>query len=102
MLFHFEKNLEQSGAQVSSARFPDHHRYTDKDLSRLAEKAKSRESVIVTTEKDWAKLTQTRWGRNGDGLSIYLCRMRFSFFKKDQEQWDQYLDRFIEKAAYVG
>ena len=40
---------------VEEAIFPDHHRYTEKDLSSIREKSRGTDRV-VTTEKDMLKL----------------------------------------------
>ncbi len=40
---------------IGEAIFPDHHLYTNKDLSYIKEKAKGADG-IVTTEKDMVKL----------------------------------------------
>lgn len=39
--------------------FPDHHYYTYKDWMFLEKKAKSHQAILVTTRKDWVKLSKT-------------------------------------------
>jgi tetraacyldisaccharide 4'-kinase len=53
----FTKTLEQhAGAVVHCEPFPDHHRYTRKQLLRLIELAETAGAkAVVTTEKDWVK-----------------------------------------------
>lgn len=52
----FFATLESCGAHlIARHAFPDHHRYTDAELRRLAGKASS--TLLVTTEKDWVRLT---------------------------------------------
>jgi tetraacyldisaccharide 4'-kinase len=52
----FSSLLRKSGMEiVNEAIFPDHHRYTEKDLSSIREKSRGAERV-VTTEKDMLKL----------------------------------------------
>jgi tetraacyldisaccharide 4'-kinase len=41
---------------VARVAFPDHHRYTDKDLHALASRAAAANARLVTTEKDWVRL----------------------------------------------
>ena len=36
--------------------FPDHYNYSDKDLKKLVDKAKKNESILLTTEKDYARI----------------------------------------------
>jgi tetraacyldisaccharide-1-P 4'-kinase len=40
--------------------FRDHHRYRDLDVHAIRERAGNR--GIVTTEKDWVKLSRFAWG----------------------------------------
>lgn len=49
--------LEQQGARVVRLPWPDHHRYTPRDASRIAAAASTTDHVIVT-EKDAVKLRE--------------------------------------------
>jgi tetraacyldisaccharide 4'-kinase len=51
----FFSTLEGLGARVSTVIFTDHHRYTDKDISKIRDLA-SQKDLIVTTEKDLVRL----------------------------------------------
>ena len=54
----FEATLQGLGASVREVlAFPDHHRYTEEDVTRLASVARSeRVDFVVTTEKDAVRL----------------------------------------------
>jgi tetraacyldisaccharide-1-P 4'-kinase len=53
----FEELLSEAGAEVVSARYPDHHRYCAEELRREAERAQDAGcSMVVTTEKDAVKI----------------------------------------------
>jgi tetraacyldisaccharide 4'-kinase len=56
----FERQITDAGAVVEvSFRFPDHHRYTGRDVAWILEQSESRGvDVVLTTEKDWAKLSR--------------------------------------------
>jgi tetraacyldisaccharide 4'-kinase len=50
--------LRRAGAIVAAARaFPDHHRYTTRDLDRLEHQAAALDSILVTTPKDAVRLS---------------------------------------------
>ena len=51
--------LESQGHQVTLMKYPDHHRFSKKDIEHVKEKLESigSDSVIVTTAKDAARLT---------------------------------------------
>jgi tetraacyldisaccharide 4'-kinase len=55
----FFTTLKSNGARlVASHGFPDHHRFTEKDARRLLQEAGDKKAMLVTTEKDWARLTE--------------------------------------------
>lgn len=62
----FESQLTALGAVVSSARYPDHHPFSEADLSTLAGRA-SPEMLVVCTLKDAVKLGN-RWPRQAPPL----------------------------------
>jgi tetraacyldisaccharide 4'-kinase len=54
----FFSTLKSNGARlVSSHGFGDHHRFTEKEAQRLLDEAEAKKAMLVTTEKDWARLT---------------------------------------------
>ena len=53
----FFATLMANGARlVARKAFPDHHRFTDKEATALLEEASAKACMLVTTEKDWARL----------------------------------------------
>ncbi len=53
----FFATLKANGARlIESHGFPDHHRFTEKEAKRLLQEAEDRSAMLVTTEKDWARL----------------------------------------------
>ncbi|HTE20038.1 MAG TPA: tetraacyldisaccharide 4'-kinase, partial [Armatimonadota bacterium] len=54
----FERTLAELGAvEPASARFPDHHAYTEADLAQIADRVKQEQLAgVVTTEKDSVKI----------------------------------------------
>jgi tetraacyldisaccharide 4'-kinase len=54
--------LEQAGARVERLDWPDHHRYTVRDVDRIV-RAGRRAAQVVVTEKDAVKL-RTLWPRS--------------------------------------
>jgi tetraacyldisaccharide 4'-kinase len=54
----FFRLLERLGGKVAeSVSFPDHHRFSSSDAAKLIETAKRQGAQLVTTEKDYARLT---------------------------------------------
>jgi len=55
----FFTTLKSNGARlVASHAFGDHHRFTEKEARRLLSQAEDKKAMLVTTEKDWARLTE--------------------------------------------
>jgi tetraacyldisaccharide 4'-kinase len=74
--------------------FPDHHAYTDADLAAVRRDAEAANAeVIVTTEKDWAKLQAMPAARAGS-LPIWRVDVSIQFLGEGEEQrlWDQVWD----------
>lgn len=87
---YFSILLKKCGMDViQEMRFPDHHRYTPKDLTSLFEEVKKIEA-IVTTEKDLVKLKTLPI----DSLPFYALRIDVKigeeekFFKKVLEVFE--------------
>jgi tetraacyldisaccharide 4'-kinase len=61
----FEATLRDAGADIAGTSwFPDHHSYTDLELSEVVERASAASAVPVTTAKDAVKL------RDGAGVWV--------------------------------
>ena len=43
---------------VEKISFPDHYQYTDDDIKKLIEKAKTKNARLLTTEKDWVRIPE--------------------------------------------
>jgi len=57
----FFDTLRGEGFQiVETIAFPDHHPYSEKDISALLAKAASATAILLTTEKDWVRLPKAR------------------------------------------
>lgn len=53
----FFATLRGNGARlIDTHPFPDHHRYSERESRRLLDAAQAKNAMLVTTEKDWARL----------------------------------------------
>jgi tetraacyldisaccharide 4'-kinase len=69
----FFSTLRAAGAEIAATRaFPDHHRYSAKDLSGLAAEAARLGAELVTTEKDAVRLP------TGHGVRTLPVRLVFA------------------------
>lgn len=54
----FFTTLKSNGARLlGSHGFPDHHRFTEREARALLKEADQQKAMLVTTEKDWARLS---------------------------------------------
>ncbi len=54
----FFATLKSNGAGLrASHAFPDHHRFTERQARGLLKEADAQKAMLVTTEKDWARLS---------------------------------------------
>jgi tetraacyldisaccharide 4'-kinase len=57
----FFATLRANGARlIATHAFPDHHGYTEREARRLLDEAQDKNAMLVTTEKDWARLSGDR------------------------------------------
>ena len=55
----FFQTLEKIGCNILYSKiFPDHHKYTNKTIQNLLKKANSLNSLLITTEKDYIKISK--------------------------------------------
>lgn len=91
----FFHTLDELGARiVAQHRFPDHHRYTEAELTALARTADAAGALLVTTEKDAVRLTAT-WRARVTVLPITVAW-------QDKAALDKVLERPIRRCCHHG
>jgi tetraacyldisaccharide 4'-kinase len=82
----FEHTVAQTGAVLSGwIPFPDHHRYREDDLRRLADAAgKTGSKAVVTTEKDGVRIKTWK-----GALPLYCLRIRMEADEGLEQMIDQ-------------
>jgi tetraacyldisaccharide 4'-kinase len=91
----FKNILQSAGVNIRRLLvFPDHHGYTEQDLTRIRGAAREENcSDLITTEKDLVKLSAAQF----TGLRLLAVRIRISIHSPHRFQ--QKLDEFIDKAV---
>ncbi len=70
----FFQALEAHGAELAATkRYADHHAYSPSEIARLKSKARSCDALLVTTEKDFVRLTPGQ----RDGIQALPVRAAF-------------------------
>ena len=54
----FHSVVESEGEMVEKLVFGDHHQYSDKELARLVDLAKKHQAELITTEKDYTRVSE--------------------------------------------
>ncbi|MGQ0457839.1 MAG: tetraacyldisaccharide 4'-kinase [Hyphomicrobium sp.] len=95
----FAKLLEGAGAVIVAFRgFGDHHPFTDREAEELLAQAQERSAVLVTTEKDAARLV----GRSGAVADLAahceVLRIRMAFASGDKAKLASLLTLALDKS----
>jgi tetraacyldisaccharide 4'-kinase len=78
--------------------FPDHHDFTDDDLVKVRRAAaESNAHVLLTTEKDWVKISRLATAR--DGLPILRLELQLAFRGEDEQKLLALVLNAVEKPA---
>lgn len=73
----FFSTLKANGARlIASHAFGDHHRFTEKEAKRLLAEAEDKKAMLVTTEKDWARLPDETEDDDDSALVVLKKRSR--------------------------
>ena len=82
------KKESSSSTTITPITFPDHHQFKKKDISRINTAFDSLPSpkVIITTEKDAARLINAEGLSDEVRQSLYVLPLHISFIQKDQEE----------------
>ncbi len=86
----FRQTLIDLGANVIGWRtFPDHHRYSGKDVEELRAWADSQpaDCLMATTQKDLVKIRETQWG----GKELWAVRIQLHL-ESGEKEFHQKLD----------
>ena len=69
----FFDTLSNNGFHLMNAyEFGDHHLYSEADLTKLLDEAKSQKAHLITTEKDWVRLAPS-WQKLIDYYPVHLA-----------------------------
>jgi tetraacyldisaccharide 4'-kinase len=84
----FRTSLAEAGADIREFHaFADHHPYTDRDMSDLLARAERLGAELVTTEKDWVRLSD-EWRR-------YIKAIAIGIVWKDEPAIEALIDRLM-------
>ena len=96
-----EEDLQNSFKSITPLAFSDHHAFKSKDIRRINEAFESMPTprIIITTEKDAARL------RHAEGLSddvrrnIFVQPIRISFMNEQEDNFNQKILSYVQKNS---
>jgi len=94
-----QRDLIDKGYKVKMLPFPDHHRFTSSDLERINRtyaEMKQENSLVLTTEKDAARLMQCSGLSEAVRCALHVLPLEVEFIEGEQ-MFNQYIRNYVEK-----
>jgi tetraacyldisaccharide 4'-kinase len=75
----FFETIKALGVEIPRAEvYDDHHHYTDKNIGSICKQAKQKDAdLILTTQKDWTKITPLDFSHEGITFGYLAIELRF-------------------------
>ena len=95
------EDLSPHTSHLSLLSFPDHHNFRSKDLERInaAFAALPRPSVIITTEKDAARLSSLEGFGSEVRSHLYTLPVKIEFMLGQEESFNQNIIGYVRKNS---
>jgi len=100
--YPLEAHLKRNCGELIVMNFPDHHKYTEKDLLQIKEKFNdifTANKIIITTEKDMMRLIKQNLYNIIKDFPIYYIPIEIKFHKDDGEKFDNQIMEYVEKST---
>lgn len=95
------EELQYRVGELKLLRFPDHHFYSDADLDKMEDalsQLKSNYKIILTTEKDAARLDLFKEKITRMKLPLVVISLNIYFLFKEKPYFDQYIMDYMSDA----
>lgn len=80
--------------------FPDHYVFTEKNLKDIADNFNNiigKNKMIITTEKDATRLTESPYFCEIESMPIYYVPIEIGFHKREGISFEEYLNEYVRK-----
>jgi len=96
-----QEDLKPYAADITPMTFADHHRFTKKDIRRINDTFATmpEPKVVITTEKDNARLFGLEGLSEEVRHNIYRLPVRIKFMLEQGEQFDKFITDYIQKNS---
>jgi tetraacyldisaccharide 4'-kinase len=94
-------DLQPHCKNIKPLTFADHHNFTDKDVARIndAYAALPADSLIITTEKDAARITSLEGLNDAVRNHIYALPVRVEFMLEQEDTFNQNIIGYVRKNS---
>lgn len=99
------RKLESGGREIKHYDYPDHHPFSPKNISKLAQdfrQEKMAAKVIVTTEKDAQRLRSDSLAELLSGLPVYYLPVQARIHEPDKENFDHLIEKYVSEHLQHG
>jgi tetraacyldisaccharide 4'-kinase len=96
----FKEYLERYFKEIIHISFPDHHKFTEKDVGKVSEafhNLVSRQKFIITTEKDAVRLREFTNIAELIRSSAYYIPIGIKFLNDDKDEFDNMIFDYVRK-----
>jgi tetraacyldisaccharide 4'-kinase len=96
------QHLHNSTTHIIHHNYPDHHRFTLKNISKLAVEfsaCNSQKKLIITTEKDAQRLGEQELQRLVNQLPVLVIPIGVIFLNSGQQQFDQSVKNYVREYS---
>lgn len=101
--FSLTESMSRLFLHFDSLTFADHHPYTEKDIEiilRHYQDLKSERKIIITTEKDLARLTNSPYLCKFESVPLFVAPISISIHQ--QEKFNKIILDYVRKNAHHG
>ena len=94
-------DLKEYSKNITQLAFPDHHRFTRKDVERIntAFAGMPSPKIIITTEKDYARLANTEGLSDNVRSNLYTLPIRVKFMLGQEEEFNNKIIGYVQKNS---
>jgi tetraacyldisaccharide 4'-kinase len=93
-------HVEKLTTQIVHHNYPDHHRFSLKNITKLAAEfaaCNSQKKIIITTEKDAQRLGERAIKQIINELPVYVIPIGIEFFNNDGPLFDQIVRNYVRE-----
>ena len=93
-------HLKKQTPHIIHHNYPDHHRFSLKNISKLAddfEACTSQKKLIITTEKDAQRLGEQELLQLVNKLPFWVLPIGINFLNNTQQQFDALVYKYVRK-----